>query len=78
MTTIQHLQQLEATFEKAAMPKASAAWGGADVIAATEPPQSGRDPNSFYPDKRHVVTEHALELSWLFEMLRRNHAFRRN
>ena len=69
MKTIQHLQQLEATLEKASMPKADAAWGGADVIVTTHRPQSDRDPNSFYPDKRYVVTEHALELSWLIERL---------
>lgn len=69
MKTIQHLQQIEATLEKASMPKASAAWGGADVIVTTHRPQLERDPNCFYPDKRYVVTEHALELSWLIEKL---------
>ena len=44
-------------------------WGGADVlITSTQPVPSG--PDAFYPDPRFVVTDHELELSWLFESLR--------
>jgi len=69
MKTIQHLQQLEATLEKESMPKATQTWGGADVVITADPPVSQSDANSFYPDPRYVVTQHDLELSWLFEQL---------
>lgn len=49
--------------------KAARNWGGADVIITNESPPP-RDPSSFYPDARYVVTEHSLELSWLFMELR--------
>ncbi len=43
-------------------------WGGADVCIVKRLPKikSG----GFYPDPRFVVTDHVLELSWLFEQLR--------
>lgn len=44
-------------------------WGGADVVISATPPKPN-DPNSFYPDKRHVVATFAGELSWMFESLR--------
>jgi hypothetical protein len=44
-------------------------WGGADVIITNEPP-APRDPDSFYPDARYVVTDYSHELSWLFMQLR--------
>ena len=43
-------------------------WGGADVCIVKKLPKikSG----GFYPDPRFVVTDHEIELSWLFEQLR--------
>jgi hypothetical protein len=43
--------------------------GGAGVVIASHPPPSS---GGFYPAPRYVVTEHALELSWLFESLWRS------
>ena len=42
-------------------------WVGADVVIVNKLPKirSG----GFYPDPRFVVTDHELELSWLFEQL---------
>jgi hypothetical protein len=45
------------------------AWGGADVIIAAKAPGPNKG-DSFYPDKRVVVTPFAHELSWIFESLR--------
>jgi hypothetical protein len=51
------------------LPKASRHWSGADVVIA-----SAQQPDhllrSFYPRDREVLTEHALEVSYFFEVLR--------
>ena len=51
------------------IPKASRPWSGADVViaSAAEPDHLIR---SFYPRDREVLTEHALEVSYFFEVLR--------
>ena len=69
LKTIQQLQQIEAKLGLDAIPTAKQLWGGADVIIGTAAPALPKDPNSFYPDKRYVVTAFAAELSWLFERL---------
>ena len=43
-------------------------WGGAGVIVDSKASTSKGD--SFYPDAFYVVTDFALEVSWLFEKLR--------
>lgn len=68
-TTCEQLNCLGTELATGAIPKAKRLWGGADVIVQKcEPPPSSSD--SFYPDPRYVVTEHAHELSWMFEKLR--------
>ena len=69
MKTVQHLQQLEAALEQPSFAKAKREWGGADVVITSKRPAATDGANSFYPDPRYVVTDHALELSWLFEKL---------
>lgn len=49
------------------VPVARAAWGGAGVVVADRLPESASD--GFYPEKRIVITAHAMHLSWLFERL---------
>jgi len=46
------------------LPKASRHWSGANVLIASAPQ------SSFYPRDREVLTEHALEVSYFFEVLR--------
>ncbi len=62
------LDLLTATVEESKIESARN-WGGADVIITNEPP-APRNPESFYPDARYVVTDHSHELSWLFMQLR--------
>ena len=50
------------------LPKASRHWSGADVAIASAQPDHSR--RSFYPRGREVLTEHALEVSYFFEVLR--------
>jgi hypothetical protein len=51
------------------LPKASCLWSEADVViaSAAQPDHLRR---SFYPRGREVLTEHALEVSYFFEVLR--------
>jgi hypothetical protein len=51
------------------LPKASRHWSGPDVVIASVP-QSDDLLRSFYPSDREVLTEHALEVSYFFEVLR--------
>jgi hypothetical protein len=51
------------------LPKASGDWSGVEVVIASAP-QAGRLRNPFYPRDREVLTEHALEVSYFFEVLR--------
>jgi len=69
MTTLQRLHRLEKRLSESSLPQASAAWSGADVIIADREPQERRT-GMFADDDRYVITEHALEISWLFERLR--------
>jgi hypothetical protein len=43
-------------------------WGSADVCIVKRLPKINS--GGFYPEPRFVVTDHGLELSWLFEQLR--------
>ena len=67
MTTIELLQNL-ANDLKASRIRRAREWGGADVVITRRAPKNTA--GGFYPDPRYVITEHALELSWLFEALR--------
>lgn len=49
--------------------RASRPWGGADVVVSINPPKPPRE-DRFYPEPRYVLTQYALELSWLIEALR--------
>jgi hypothetical protein len=51
------------------LPRAGRYWSGADVVIVSAPQP---DPlrSSFYPRDREVITEHALEVSYFFEVLR--------
>ena len=70
MTTIELLQNLANDLKIPQIKRAKREWGGADVVITRkrETPENVGD--DFYPDPRYVITEHAFELSWLFEALR--------
>jgi hypothetical protein len=51
------------------LPKASCLWSEAGVVIASAP-QPDHLRRSFYPRGREVLTEHALEVSYFFEVLR--------
>lgn len=67
MKTINALRQIELQLADKSLPKATRVWGGADVVISSRLQQTSSE--SFYPDPRHVVTSHALEVSWLFDGL---------
>ncbi|GAB4180561.1 MAG: hypothetical protein Kow00108_17020 [Calditrichia bacterium] len=69
MKTLEELERLAKLLEQKELPRAEGEWGGADVIITKEsPPKKAEE--GFYPEPRYVVTQHSLELSWLFERLR--------
>jgi hypothetical protein len=63
------LHELARLLANPVLPKASRDWSGADVVIAS-PPQADHLRSSFYPRDREVLTEHALEVSYFFEVLR--------
>ena len=68
-STYQQLDDLDAELATGEFPKADNLWSGADVkIVTKQPPPTPH--SDFYGDKRIVLTEHAAELSWLFEKLK--------
>ena len=69
MKTIDELIRVDGEIHSPHLCRASAEWGGADVVITMQPP-AAPSRNAFYPEPCFVVTELALELSWLFEVLR--------
>lgn len=69
MTTLDELNRLQKILEVSPLPRAKGEWGGADVVITREAPPK-RAEGAFYPDQRYVVSDHSLQLSWLFEQLR--------
>jgi len=67
--TLEELNRLEKVLEEPRLPQVKREWGGADVGIKRKPPAKSAN-GGFYPDPRYVITEHSLELSWLFEKLR--------
>ena len=67
MTTIELLEKLANDLEAPQIKRAHK-WGSADVIISKNRPEITR--GAVYSASRYVITEHALELSWLFEALR--------
>jgi hypothetical protein len=63
------LHELAHLLANPVLPKASRDWSGADVVIASAP-QADHLRSSFYPRDREVLTEHALEVSYFFEVLR--------
>ena len=63
------LDELAHLLANPVLPKASRHWSGADVVIASAP-QPDHLRRSFYPRDREVLTEHALEVSYFFEVLR--------
>lgn len=63
------LDELARLLANPVLPKASRHWSGADVVIES-PPQPDQLLGSFYPRDREVLTEHALEVSYFFEVLR--------
>jgi len=68
MATIELLQNLAKDLEIPQLKRARREWGGADVVITQQMPENLG--GGFYPDPRYVITEYALELSWLFVALR--------
>jgi len=69
MKTLNVLHQLECRLLNTQLPRAEKEWGGADVVISRNPHSENK--KSFYPEPRYVVTNHALEVSWLFQELMR-------
>jgi hypothetical protein len=68
-TQMKKLHELAHLLANCVLPKASCHWSGAGlVIASASQPDHLR--KSFYPGDREVLTEHALEVSYFFEVLR--------
>jgi hypothetical protein len=63
------LDELAHLLANPVLPKASRHWSGANVLIASAP-QPDHLRKSFYPRAREVLTEHALEISYFFEVLR--------
>jgi hypothetical protein len=63
------LDELAHLLANPVLPKASRHWSGSDVLIASAPQP---DPlrRSAYPRDREVLTEHALEVSYFFDVLR--------
>jgi hypothetical protein len=63
------LDELSHLLANPVLPKASRHWSGANVLIASVP-QPDHLRKSFYPRDREVLTEHALEVSYFFDVLR--------
>jgi hypothetical protein len=63
------LDELARLLANPVLPKASRRWSGANVLIASAP-QPDHLRKSFYPRAREVLTEHALEISYFFDVLR--------
>ena len=63
------LQELAHLLANPVLPRASRDWSGADVVIASAP-QADHLRSSLYPRDCEVLTEHALEVSYFFEVLR--------
>jgi hypothetical protein len=63
------LDELAHLLANPVLPKARCHWSGADLVIASAP-QPDHLSRSFYPRDREVLTEHALEVSYFFEVLR--------
>ena len=63
------LDELAHLLAERVLPKASRHWSGADVVIASAPQPSPLW-SSFYPRDREVLSEHALEVSYFFAVLR--------
>jgi hypothetical protein len=66
---MEKLDELAHLLANPVLPKASHHWSGADVLI-TSAPQPNHLRRSVYPRDRQVLTEHALEVSYFFEVLR--------
>ena len=63
------LDELAHLLANPVLPKASRHWSEANVLIASAP-QPDHLRKAFYPRAREVLTEHALEISYFFEVLR--------
>src|SRR5271166_1289887 len=63
------LDELAHLLANPVLPKASRHWTGANVLIVSAP-QPDHLRKAFYPRAREVLTEHALEISYFFEVLR--------
>ena len=63
------LDELAHLLANPVLPKASRHWSGADVLIAS-PPQPDHLRRSLYPRDREILTKHALEVSYILEVLR--------
>ena len=63
------LDELAHLLVQSVLPKASRHWSEANVVISSAP-QPERLTRSLYPRDREILTEHALEVSYFFEVLR--------
>jgi hypothetical protein len=66
---VKKLDELAHLLANPVLPKASRHWSGVGVFIASAP-QPDHLRRSFYARDREVLTEHALEVSYFFEVLR--------
>jgi hypothetical protein len=66
---VKKLDELAHLLANPVLPKASCHWSGVGVFIASAP-QPDHLRRSFYARDREVLTEHALEVSYFFEVLR--------
>ena len=64
---LKEVQVLTQALEWGKLPRASKAWGGANVVVAKEPPSSNEE--QFGSGPRYVLTPHVLEVSAVLEKL---------
>ena len=66
ITTLGELERLTKMVNDGEMPRAARLWRGADVVITPEELEH----ETWWSDPIQVVTPHALEVSWVFEILR--------
>jgi hypothetical protein len=69
LSQMKKLDELAHLLANPVLPKASRHWSEANVLIASAP-QPDHLRKAFYPRAREVLTEHALEISYFFEVLR--------
>lgn len=68
MKTEDEIKRIKQLILDGKIEKAKKNWVGADVVIDNK--SHDKNPNSFYPEPRYVISEYSLEISWLFDLLK--------